>query len=175
MTSNYQIALRLGAVVVGMFCLAYAGFPLYNLFCKVTGYGGTTQEALVYPRETGDKPMEIRFNADVNQTLPWRFKPVQKKVIVKPGEKSLVFYEAENTSDKPLTGVAVYNVTPDKAGVYFSKVQCFCFDEQTLQPYEIVQMPVSFFVDPEIEQDPEMKDVRTITLSYTFFEAKNKD
>ena len=161
-------------IVVGMFCMAYAAFPLYSLFCKVTGYAGTPKQVDVGSVVKGKKKVNIRFNADVNPNLQWQFKPVQKQVRVQTGENMLAFFEAENMSDKPVSGIATFNVTPDKAATYFSKIQCFCFDEQRLEPGEKVMMPVSFFVDPEIETDPNTKEVSTLTLSYTFFPLQEK-
>ncbi len=155
-----------------MFGLAYASFPLYKLFCQITGYGGTPQIAADFSEYVGDRIIKVRFNADVAPNLPWIFKPLQKEIEVKVGENKMAFFMAENKSDRPIKGMATYNVTPDKAGYYFNKVQCFCFDEQILQPYEKVEMPVSFYIDPEIEGDIDADDVKTVTLSYTFFESK---
>lgn len=160
------------AVVAGMFMLAYASVPLYQLFCKVTGTGGTTQVADAAPEKMGERVMKIEFNADTDPNLPWQFKPEQRRVSVTTGEQKLAFFSAENASDKAVKGTATYNVTPAKAGIYFNKVQCFCFNEQVLQPGQKVMMPVSFFVDPEIENDPNLRGVKTITLSYTFFKVK---
>ncbi len=171
---KYKItALNVSAIVLGMFCLAYASVPLYDLFCRVTGLGGTTQVAA---STEGIKPIarsvDVRFNADVHRGLPWKFYPEQTEMRVRAGEQSLAFYWAENLSDKPVTGTSIYNVTPHKAGPYFSKIECFCFEEQVIQPGEKVRFPVSFFVDPAIADDKNLDDVRTMTLSYTFFEAK---
>ncbi len=172
LSKNTRTLLVLVALVIGMGALAYASVPLYNLFCKVTGYGGTTGRAEAPPHQAGLQEVTVLFNADVDSQLPWDFKPMQRKVKVKTGVDTLVFYEATNTSDVPVTGVAVYNVTPNKVGKYFDKIQCFCFDNQILQPGERMEMPISFFVDPAIEQDEDVKEVKTITLSYTFFKAK---
>ena len=169
------MALSLLAIVVGMLGLAYASVPLYRIFCKVTGIGGTTQTAVVAPEQVLDREIVVRFNADVDPKLPWYFKPQQKEVRVKIGENALAFFEAMNMSDNPVLGTATYNVTPLKAGGYFNKIQCFCFDEQKLDPGQTADMPVSFFIDPEILNDPNMNDVNTITLSYTFFKVKNGD
>jgi cytochrome c oxidase assembly protein subunit 11 len=157
-------------VVVAMVGLSYASVPLYDLFCKVTGFGGTTQRSDVAPGATGDRVMQIRFNADVAQGMRWRFQPVQRQVEVKLGEETLVHYRAHNPTDRPIVGVATFNVQPDKAGAYFDKIACFCFNEQRLEPGQTVDMPVSFYVDPSILKDVNARDVRTITLSYTFFE-----
>lgn len=159
-------------LVAGMSALAYASVPLYNLFCKVTGFGGTTGKAEAAPHEVGEKEVTVLFNADTASDLPWDFKPMQRKVTVKTGEDTLIFFEATNISDEPVTGVAVFNVTPNKLGKYFDKIQCFCFDNQLLQPGERMEMPVSFFVDPAMEADKDVNEVKTITLSYTFFRAK---
>lgn len=169
---NKQTARNIAAIVIGMFALAYASFPLYNLFCKITGYGGTPRTENVSLSDTiGERVVTVRFNADTMRNVPWSFSPLQKQVDAQVGENKLIFYTAENNADVPVKGVATFNVTPDKAAYYFNKVQCFCFNEQTLSPHEKVEMPVSFHIDPEFEQDPEMWDVNTITLSYTFFRA----
>lgn len=172
--SNASIAFFLIAIVIAMAGLAYASVPLYRLFCQVTGFGGTTQVAEQESATLGSRKLAIQFDANIDSNLPWEFKPLQHEVEVTTGENTLVFYTAKNNSDEPVTGVATFNVTPDKVGSYFNKVQCFCFDEQTLQPGEEVDMPISFFVDPEIEQDKDAQDVKTITLSYTFFRSKNE-
>jgi cytochrome c oxidase assembly protein subunit 11 len=156
-------------VIALMLGLTAASVPLYRLFCRVTGYGGTTQVAEALPRAALDRTIKIRFNADVDPKLPWSFQPEQREVEVRIGEQHLALFRARNRADQPVVGQAVYNVTPDKAGLYFDKITCFCFNEQVLQPGEEVEMPVSFFVDPEILRDPNTEDVRTITLSYTFF------
>jgi cytochrome c oxidase assembly protein subunit 11 len=156
-------------VIALMLGLTAASVPLYRLFCRVTGYGGTTQVAEALPKATLDRRIKIRFNADVDPKLPWSFQPEQREVEVRIGEQHLALFRAKNRADHPVVGQAVYNVTPDKAGLYFDKIACFCFNEQVLQPGEEVEMPVSFFVDPEILRDPNTQDVRTITLSYTFF------
>lgn len=156
------------AVMVGV---AFASEPLYRTFCQVTGYGGTTQvaEKAVTPNLISDQMVSVRFDANVNHDLPWRFRPVQRVVKVRLGEQALAFFEATNQSDKPIVGTATFNVAPYKAGSYFNKIECFCFSEQILAPGQTVQMPVTFFVDPEMIKDRNTRDVRTITLSYTFF------
>jgi cytochrome c oxidase assembly protein subunit 11 len=166
---NVRIAALLGGIAVGMVGMSFAAVPLYDLFCRVTGYGGTTQQSDAGSDRITNRQLSIRFNADHAPDLPWHFKPVQNKVRVNVGENRLVFYQAENLSDREITGMAVYNVTPLKAGIYFHKVQCFCFNQQTLQPGEAVDMPVSFYIDPEFDDDPEMDNIKTITLSYTFY------
>ena len=160
------------SIVVGMAGLAYASVPLYDLFCKVTGYGGTPQIAEMLPSVVGSREMTIRFNADVNRDLPWEFRPVNGKVMVRVGEPTLVYYRVKNLSDKTIIGTATYNVTPLRAGSYFSKIDCFCFAEQELKPGETVDLHVSFFVETSIESDPSMEDINTVTLSYTFFELE---
>lgn len=168
---NRAVALGGVAVVAGMLGLSYAAVPLYKLFCQVTGYGGTPQQADVAPAEILDRIITVRFNADTMPELPWRFQPAQREVKLKIGEQGLAFYVARNLSKDPVTGQAAFNVTPEKAGRYFTKVDCFCFTEQTLTADQQVDMPVSFYVDPAIAEDRNMDDVKTITLSYTFFRA----
>ena len=172
---NRRMMAGLFGVVFGMVALSYAAVPLYDLFCRVTGYGGTTQVADAAPEQVLDREIRIRFMADTNRDLPWDFAPEQREVTMRIGESGMAFYQAENLSDRPVTGMAAYNVLPPKAGVYFNKIQCFCFDEQTLAPGESVSMPVYFFVDPAIDDDPNLDEVRTITLSYTFFRSGSDD
>jgi cytochrome c oxidase assembly protein subunit 11 len=172
--ANARLASVFAGIVVGMVGLSYASVPLYRMFCQVTGYGGTTQRAEHAPEEVGQRVVTVSFNADIAGTnLPWTFAPEQRDVKVHVGEEKLVFYRAVNRGTTPVTGQATFNVTPAKAGIYFQKIQCFCFSEQTLQAGETADMPVSFFVDPEIAKDPNTRDVRNITLSYTFFRAKH--
>jgi cytochrome c oxidase assembly protein subunit 11 len=162
----------LAFVVCAMVGLAYASVPLYQLFCQVTGYGGTTQVADQGATTViADHPVKVRFDANVNPALNWRFAPVDPFVEVKPGEELVINYRATNMGPTPSTGTSTFNVTPVKAGPHFMKLDCFCFVEQTLQPGESVDMPVRFFVDPEIVTDENAKDIREITLSYTFFPA----
>lgn len=157
-------------IVAMMIGLAYASVPLYTLFCQITGFGGTTQRAEAAPGEVaGGREITVRFNADTARDLPWRFKPEQNKVTVTVGSDQIVAYAAENKTGQAIAGTAVFNVTPPKAGKYFTKVDCFCFSEQVLQPHQKVNMPVAFYIDPSIEDDPNMNDVKTITLSYTFY------
>jgi Cytochrome oxidase assembly factor len=171
---NRVFLVSLFAMVAGMVGLAFASAPLYSMFCRVTGFGGTTQRADAAPAKVLDRVVTIRFNSDVNDALPWNFRPEQRELKVRVGETGLANYRAENRAAKPTVGTAVYNVTPDKAGLYFNKIQCFCFDEQVLEPGQSVDMPVAFFVDPAMADDPNMEDVTTITLSYTFFRAKDE-
>ncbi len=168
-------ALALTGVVAGMGGAAFAAVPAYRLFCQVTGFGGTTQRADAAPVGVGERVVKIQFDANTNPDLPWRFRPKQREVAVRVGEEGLAFYRAENLSDDIVMGQAGFNVTPLKAGKYFNKVQCFCFNEQVLLPGQAVDMPVTFFVDPAIVDDPDLDDVDTITLSYTFFRQDMTD
>lgn len=156
-------------LVIAMLMLTFASVPLYNLFCKVTGYGGTTQYAAIASKKVGNKIVKVRFDANVDKKLPWNFKSEQDEVTVRVGENNLVFYTAENKTDRPIIGTSVYNVTPYKAAIHFKKIQCFCFEEQLLKANQKMVMPVSFFIDPAMEEDPNLQDVDTITLSYTFY------
>ena len=171
MNNNKKTAITILMMVAGMFAFAFAAFPLYSLFCKVTGYGGTPKIATESATELGSRIMKVRFNADTSKDVPWQFKPLQNSVTVRTGENKLIFYTSENTSNEAFTGVATFNVTPDIAAKYFNKIQCFCFNNQTLEPGEKVQMPVSFYIDPAIEQNLDLKGIDTVTLSYTFFKA----
>ena len=159
-------------IVVGMVGLAYASVPLYDLFCKVTGFGGTP----IVRDENGsaimDRTIAVRFDSNVAPGLSWRFSPEKPEVKVKLGETTTVYYMVTNTGDRPSTGIATYNVQPDLAGTYFSKLECFCFTEQTLQPGETLESAVVFYVDPRLVQDSDVKDLTSITLSYTYFPTK---
>lgn len=172
MNKNTKMALNLLAMATGMLMLAYASVPLYRLFCEITGYGGTTRQATVAPKTISDRTITIEFNADIDPNLNWEFKPGERSHKVKIGEQALTYYVAHNRENQAIKGHAVYNVLPFKAGVYFNKIECFCFTEQTLAAGQKVDMPVSFFIDPAMLNDPDMADVKTITLSYTFFPAK---
>lgn len=179
------MGMLLGSLVIGVLGASYAAVPLYRLFCQATGYAGTTQrggesaETLLKRAEQVPEErkrlLTIYFVSDVSAHLPWSFIPLQSKVQVAPGEGALAFFNATNNSDKPLIGVATYNVAPSKAGVYFHKIQCFCFDEQMLEPGESVDMPVFFYVDPEFLEDPKLDGTDHITLSYTFFNSQGDD
>ena len=158
------------AVVIFMGGLAWASVPLYDWFCRVTGFGGTTGVSEVAPDDILDKTIRVRFDSSVERGMPWDFKPVERTMEVRIGETGLAFYEATNPTDRPIAGSASYNVVPYSAGGYFSKIDCFCFEMQVLQPGETVLMPVTFYVDPEIVDDPEAKYLHQITLSYTFHE-----
>ena len=170
--ANTRTLLALFVVVGGMVGLAYASVPLYKIFCQITGYGGTTQvaEAPVGEVVTGH-PVNVRFDANVNQRLDWRFEPVGGPVVLSPGEEILVNYRATNLGETASTGTSTFNVTPVKAGPYFMKLECFCFTEQELEPGQSVLMPVRFFIDPDIARDADVVDVNEIILSYTFFEV----
>jgi cytochrome c oxidase assembly protein subunit 11 len=157
-----------------MTLLVVYAVPLYELFCRITGYGGTTQQADRAPGAVGERRFVVRFDAETNPQLPWKFQPVQRQVTVRAGERKLIFYVAMNRSDAAVTGTATFNVTPPKAGRYFNKIQCFCFTRQTLKPGQRVEMPVSFFIDPEILKSKNLRDVSVITLSYTFFRARRQ-
>lgn len=172
MSPEGRTAAMLLGVVLTMGALAWAAVPFYNWFCSVTGFGGTTQVSNAASEEVLDEVVRIRFDANIDENLGWTFRPMQTRMDLKIGENGLAFYEAVNTSDVPLTGTASYNVAPEVAGYYFLKVECFCFTEQTLQPGERIEMPVSFYVDPELVTDPDAGYVRDITLSYTFHKTE---
>ena len=168
--ANQKTALYALAVVFFMGAMAWASVPLYDLFCRVTGYGGYTNVSEVESEIILDETITIRFDASLERDMPWEFMPVERQVEVKFGETALAFYEAYNPTNRPIAGSASYNVTPYGAGSFFNKIDCFCFQEQILQPGERVQMPVTFFVDPELVNDKDAKFAKTITLSYTFYE-----
>jgi cytochrome c oxidase assembly protein subunit 11 len=172
---NKKTMLAVAGVVCGMVGLAYASVPLYEIFCRVTGYGGTTQVAEQGAGKILDREMAVRFDATTSPNLPWTFEPEQREVTLRIGEDAIAYYRATNNSDKTITGTATFNVTPLKAGLYFTKIDCFCFTEQTLKPGESVDMPVVYYVDPELDEDPNLDEVRTLTLSYTFFPAETAD
>ncbi|MEO1746377.1 MAG: cytochrome c oxidase assembly protein [Pseudomonadota bacterium] len=167
--ANVRVAVGCLAFFFSMVGLAYASVPLYQLFCQITGFGGTTQVANTAPVEVLDREITVRFDANVNQGLGWDFAPEQRSVTMKIGELSQVSYTSSNPLSRPSTGSATFNVTPPAAGAYFNKMECFCFTETTLAPGEKMDMPVVFFVDPDIVNSPEMDGITTITLSYTFF------
>jgi cytochrome c oxidase assembly protein subunit 11 len=157
------------AIPIGMLMMSYAAVPLYRMFCQATGFNGTTMRADQAPTQISDQTITVDFNADVDPNLPWTFKPLERRVTLKIGENRLTAFHVDNLSGEVTRGHAVYNVSPDQAGAYFNKIECFCFSEQTVGPYEKVNMPVSFFIDPAILEDDDLKDLRNITLSYTFF------
>ena len=171
---NARTAWTLVLVIGGMLGLAYAAVPLYELFCKATGFGGTPLVAQDGERAVSARTVEVRFDSNVDANLSWRFEPVQREVKVRLGEEKLVFFRATNVSQRPIVGTAAFNVTPERTGRWFNKIQCFCFTEQLLQPGQSVDMPVVFFIDPDMNKDRRYDDIRTITLSYTFYEAKTE-
>lgn len=166
---NGLVALALAGLVAGMVGLSYAAVPLYRIFCQVTGFGGTPRVAGDAPVRIADMRVSVRFDANIARDLDWSFRPVQASVEAQAGETRLAFYRATNRADVPLTGTSTFNVTPEWAGQYFNKIECFCFTEQTLQPGESIDMPVSFFIDPKIAEDRAASRAVTITLSYTFY------
>ncbi|MDA0763606.1 MAG: cytochrome c oxidase assembly protein [Proteobacteria bacterium] len=172
---NNRLLFYIAILVFTMIGLAFASVPLYDLFCRVTGYGGTTQKSTLAPGSNGNyRDIQIRFDANISSELNWQFSAPQKELIVQPGIQQIVYYTAKNLSNKPTTGSATYNVSPPKAGSVFMKVDCFCFVEQTIQPGEEIKMPVSFYVDPSIEDDKNFQNLSEITLSYTFFKIDDK-
>jgi cytochrome c oxidase assembly protein subunit 11 len=163
------VALSLAGFVAFMVGLSFAAVPLYRMFCQVTGYGGTPQRAEASTGEVLDRTIRIRFDANVAKGFPWRFTPEQQTMDVKIGDTALAFYKAVNPTDAPVSGTAVFNVVPEQAGRYFTKIECFCFQQQTLAAGQNVDMPVTFFVDPKIVDDMDTKSISEITLSYTFY------
>lgn len=172
MTGTKRTAFMALGVVVLMGSLAWASVPFYNWFCSVTGFGGTTGVAAAGSDTVLEETIKIRFDASLDRNMPWSFKPAAREIELRIGETGLAFYEAHNPTDRPVAGSASYNVTPYEAGGFFSKIDCFCFEEQVLEPGETVMMPVTFYVDPEIVTDRDAKFVHTITLSYTFYEIE---
>lgn len=180
--SRKMLYYLMGLTVV-MVGLTYASVPLYRRFCQATGYGGTVQrkesveEKIARHSKDGtvtSREIVVQFNADVADGMQWQFTPTQRQVRVKPGESALAFYTAENKSQKPITGMSTYNITPMKAAIYFNKIQCFCFEEQRLLPGEQIDMPVFFYIDPEFETDPKMDGINNLVLSYTFFKQSEE-
>lgn len=165
-----RTASKATAFVVFMGAMAWASVPLYDWFCRVTGYGGATSVAEAGSDEVLDRTIKVRFDASLERDMPWEFKPVEREVELLIGETGLVFYEAYNPTDRPVAGSASYNVYPFDAGGFFTKIDCFCFEEQVLQPGERVEMPVTFYVDPDMVEHRDAKHVNKITLSYTFYE-----
>lgn len=155
-----------------MLGFAYASVPLYRLFCQKTGFAGTPRVVKAIPKKSSSKTIRVQFVANTNRDLPWVFYPLQNEITLKIGESSMAYYYAENKSSEPIIGMATYNVSPDKAGYYFNKIHCFCFEQQLLKPGEKMQMPLLFFIDPDFLDDPLTKDLPIITLSYTFFRYK---
>lgn len=176
-TKNRRIGLAVLGIVMAMVGLAYLSVPLYRIFCQVTGIGGPAQMLVASPPPSliRDQPIEVRFDAHVDTGLPWDFAPEVRALTLKIGEEGLVAFRAHNQTKRPLTGTAVYNVLPEKAAKYFHKTQCFCFGEQTLTPGQAMDMPVMFYVDPEILNDPNTSEVRSFTLSYTFYRTDSAE
>ncbi|XP_012572010.1 cytochrome c oxidase assembly protein COX11, mitochondrial [Cicer arietinum] len=180
---SQKMLLYLTGLVFAMVGCSYAAVPLYRRFCQATGYGGTVTrresvEEKIARHDSNktatSREIVVQFNADIADGMQWKFVPTQREVRVKPGESALAFYTAENKSSTPITGVSTYNVTPMKAAIYFNKIQCFCFEEQRLLPGEQIDMPVFFYIDPEIEDDPKMDGINNIILSYTFFKVSEE-
>ena len=171
---NRAVAIRMALFALAMLGLAFASVPLYRAFCQVTGFGGTTQKAEAAPGAVAGQ-IGVRFDANIDPALPWKFEPVQETVRIHPGARTTIYYEATNYTARSTTGQAIFNVTPEIAGKYFSKIECFCFTEQTLKPGETVKMPVVFFVDPKLRDDPDTKHIDEITLSYTFYPVENPE
>jgi len=168
------LALSLAGLVAAMVGLSFAAVPLYRIFCQTTGYGGFPQRAEAVPDEVLDLTITIRFDANVDRALPWTFEPVQRVMEVRIGESALAFFRATNNTDQPVTGTAGFNVAPDLAGRYFTKIECFCFTQQRLAAGQSVEMPVTFFVDPKIVDDQSAKNIPEITLSYTFYRSDDQ-
>jgi cytochrome c oxidase assembly protein subunit 11 len=168
-SKNAKTAMIVSGVVAGMVAMSFAAVPAYRAFCQVTGWGGTTQRAEAGAERVLTRQITVRFDGNVSEGLDWKFKPEQVSQTLHIGETQLAFFDAENMSDKPVTGRATFNVSPAKAGIYFKKIECFCFTEQTLAPGETIEMPVTYFVDPALADDRNLDDVQTITLAYTFF------
>lgn len=174
-SKNKRVALICLSMFAGMLGLAYASVPLYDLFCRVTGYGGTTQRVeAVDGVAVSDRKVTVRFDANTANDLNWSFKPQEQAVTVQLGQKVTINYIAENKSDHPISGMATFNVTPQATGSFFNKIECFCFTDTRLEPGEKMVMPVLFYVDPEMDLEEELKKLSTITLSYTFFESEPK-
>jgi cytochrome c oxidase assembly protein subunit 11 len=179
-TRNGRTALIMVAVALAMLGMGFAAVPLYRLFCQVTGFAGTTQRATAaeavdaaqFAKSAAGATISVRFDGQVERGMPWTFKPLQTTQTLAIGERSMALFEARNDSDKPVTGSATFNVVPEQTGSYFNKIQCFCFTQQTLQPHQSVRMPVIYYVDPKILDDPDTRDIQQITLSYTFHEVK---
>lgn len=168
----HRTVLACAGVAFGMLGAAYAAVPLYDLFCRVTGFGGTPIVREANDAKAIDRTIAVRFDSNVSPSLPWRFAPEAREVKVRLGETTTVYYKVTNTGDKPTTGIATYNVQPDLAATYFSKLECFCFTEQTLQPGETLESAVVFYIDPRLVEDSDVKDLSSVTLSYTYFPSK---
>jgi len=169
---NRTVGIRAALFGLAMLGLAFAAVPLYRIFCQVTGFGGTTMKADSAPGAVAGQ-IGVRFDANIDPRLPWKFEPEQATVRIHPGGRTTIYYRATNYTARRTTGTASFNVSPAQAGQYFSKIECFCFTEQTLQPGESVRMPVVFFVDPKLREDPNTQHIDEITLSYTFYPVEN--
>ena len=169
---NRSVGIKAALFGLAMLALAFAAVPLYRIFCQVTGFGGTTMKADSAPGAVAGE-IGVRFDANIDPRLPWKFEPVQATVRIHPGGRTTVYYKATNYTARTTTGQAIFNVTPETAGKYFSKIECFCFTEQTLKPGESVRMPVIFYVDPKLRDDPDTRHIDEITLSYTFYPVEN--
>lgn len=172
---NLRLAGALFVLAFLMVAVSFAVVPLYDLFCRVTGYGGATDKATALPATVLERKVNVRFNADTARGMPWIFRPEEVSVDVNLGQGGITSFYAFNRTDQVIKGTALYNVSPPKAGKYFKKIQCFCFDEQTLNPKQDIHMPVYFYIDPAMNDDPFLDDVKTITLSYTFFKAESQE
>ncbi len=176
LAARNRTAFATAAIAAGMVAMSFAAVPLYRAFCQATGFGGTTQRALAAPGATvAGQTIKIRFDGNISPGMPWQFRPEATETTIRVGEQRLAFYKAVNISAAPVTGRATYNVSPDVAGKYFKKIQCFCFNEQTLKAGETVDMPVSYYVDPAILNDPIARKIDEITLSYTFYPVDERN
>jgi cytochrome c oxidase assembly protein subunit 11 len=173
-SKNRNVGIRAALFGLAMLALAFASVPLYRVFCQVTGFGGTTMKAAAAPGAVAGR-IGVRFDANISPALPWKFEAEQETVRIHPGARTTIYYDATNYTARNTTGQAIFNVTPEAAGKYFSKIECFCFTEQTLKPGEKVRMPVVFYVDPKLRQDPATRDIDEITLSYTFYPVENPE
>ncbi|MFL6748744.1 MAG: cytochrome c oxidase assembly protein [Sphingomicrobium sp.] len=171
---NRAVGVRAALFGLAMLALAFAAVPLYRIFCQATGFGGTTMKAEAAPGAVAGR-IGVRFDANISPTLPWKFVPEQEVVRIHPGARTTIYYDATNYTARRTTGQAIFNVTPESAGKYFSKIECFCFTEQTLKPGESVRMPVVFYVDPKLRADPDTRHIDEITLSYTFYPVENPE
>ncbi|MFL6738866.1 MAG: cytochrome c oxidase assembly protein [Sphingomicrobium sp.] len=171
---NRAVGMRAALFGLAMLALAFAAVPLYRIFCQATGFGGTTMKAEAAPGAVAGQ-IGVRFDANISPTLPWKFVPEQEVVRIHPGARTTIYYDATNYTARRTTGQAIFNVTPESAGKYFSKIECFCFTEQTLKPGESVRMPVVFYVDPKLRADPDTRHIDEITLSYTFYPVENPE
>lgn len=171
---NRAVGVRAALFGLAMLALAFAAVPLYRIFCQATGFGGTTMKAEAAPGAVAGQ-IGVRFDANISPTLPWKFVPEQEVVRIHPGARTTIYYDATNYTARRTTGQAIFNVTPESAGKYFSKIECFCFTEQTLKSGESVRMPVVFYVDPKLRADPDTRHIDEITLSYTFYPVENPE